>query len=264
MKIRSGILSEKINTDFLSPVEVYKLVLDGRLKIFPPYFWEKPDSLESAAKITRYLIEDILKWTDDDIKQKLVYKIFAKYKLRGMIDRVFGGSTFKAINNAYPNRFKIWEFQQVPKGFWNDETICEALQWILEKHPEIQITDLTYKDIHNYGTNAMYQYMMKEKKNLYYYVNLIFPNKYQEWEFYRVSNKFWANKENRVRAIKWLVEDRLGIDINNAEEKMVKLEDFKSNKLEGLIAWHYNGSVYLALKEAYPNIDWDIRKSKYI
>jgi hypothetical protein len=70
--------SKIINTIDILAIEIYKLVIKGDLKQFPRYFWEKPDSLKEASKITRYLIEKILNWIDDDIKKNLSLAIFKK------------------------------------------------------------------------------------------------------------------------------------------------------------------------------------------
>jgi len=61
---------KKINTELLTAVEVYKRVLSSELKTFPPGFWSEADGKENAKEVTRYLFEEILKWTGEDIKLK--------------------------------------------------------------------------------------------------------------------------------------------------------------------------------------------------
>ena len=36
---------QKIDTTFMGPVEIYKLVISGKLKIFPKCYWAQPESL---------------------------------------------------------------------------------------------------------------------------------------------------------------------------------------------------------------------------
>lgn len=101
-------IKKKIKSDYdrLSAIEVYKLVLSGKLKKFPNRTWNQPDSVDYGASILRYLIEDILKWTDDDIRNSYSYKTLRDNRLWGLLTEVFERSPFKALNTAYPGRFK--------------------------------------------------------------------------------------------------------------------------------------------------------------
>ena len=74
----------KIDCGLLSPVEVYQLILVGKLKRFPNGFWCEPDGEENAGEILQYLFESLLQWSFQDIKQKIYFKIFNDYKLQGM------------------------------------------------------------------------------------------------------------------------------------------------------------------------------------
>ena len=66
----------KIDCDLLSPVEIYQLVLTGKLKTFPSGSWTEPDAMENAVEILRYLFETILKWSFEDIKRNCSVKLF--------------------------------------------------------------------------------------------------------------------------------------------------------------------------------------------
>jgi len=126
-------MSKKINTINLTAVQVYKLILDESLKIFPKYFWDKPDSLKEAGELTRYLIDDILKWDSNDVKNNLDRYVFGKNKLGGMLVRVFSSSTYNAINNAYPNKYLAWELKFTPQHYWNVNTAKKATKWLIEE-----------------------------------------------------------------------------------------------------------------------------------
>lgn len=119
----------------MDPVEVYKLLLNGSITKFPKNFFGKSDSknLEICAKITRYLIKEHLRWNDEELCENLSKKIFYTYKLRGMLQNIFHNSPYEAINNAFPNHFKPFQLNCIPKGYWTLETGSEATIWLLEE-----------------------------------------------------------------------------------------------------------------------------------
>ena len=91
-------------------------------------FW----NLKTAKEATIWLIEEKLKWNDDDIKEKLSANTFIKNSLTSIIS-LFNGSPYLAIENAYPGKFKPWEVARVSKNFWNMETAREATIWLIEE-----------------------------------------------------------------------------------------------------------------------------------
>ena len=78
-----GVNSKYIN-EILDDVECYKLVLQGKIKRFPRGFWAKPWSLQSAREIIRYLLEERLHYSREDICKKLKKSTFEDNKLGGM------------------------------------------------------------------------------------------------------------------------------------------------------------------------------------
>ena len=118
------------------PVGVYKMVLDGTLKQFPKGFWSMPENIDYARDCTMYLIEKVLKWDKEQIKENFGKDTLAKYKLMGMYIKVCNNSVYKAINYAYPNKYKPWELRRM--GFiWSDETKIEAIKWLVEDRLKI-------------------------------------------------------------------------------------------------------------------------------
>ena len=101
--------------------------------------WELPSvpkkiwNVETAKEATIWLIEEKLKWSDEDIKEKLSANTFIKNSLGGMLTILFNNSPYLAIENAYPGKFKPWEVARVSKKFWNMETAREATIWLIEE-----------------------------------------------------------------------------------------------------------------------------------
>lgn len=85
-----------------------------------------------------------------------------------------------------------------------------------------------------------------------------FPDKIQPWVNGRISNNFWQEKQNRISAVKWLVADKLSIDVKTAGKIIISKNDFNRNGLSYLFNSYYN-SVSKALSEAYPLLmPWQI------
>lgn len=148
-----------------TPVELYKKILKGELKRFPNRFWVDPGAEENAKEITRYFIEEILKWTDEEVKANLTEMVFRKYKLSGMLEYTFDRSPFKAIDNAYPGKFKEWEFKSVPRHLWeNEEKRNEAIRWLLIKVNKDKFKELTNVDFLNNGLGGLMDYLIRKKE----------------------------------------------------------------------------------------------------
>ena len=105
--------NEKIKKEWfkMDAIDVYKIVLKGYIiKTFPNGFWQQPEAKQNAIKCTRFLIEEMLKYDNEMIKEKNSKKIFNENKLSWMLNVCFNGSPYEAINTAYPNKFKKSDF----------------------------------------------------------------------------------------------------------------------------------------------------------
>lgn len=143
----------KYSYDNKEPHEIFQDILDGKIGRFPANYWKQSGVEEVAASITRYFIEVVLRWNDVEIKN-INEKVFRQYRLSGMLEYVFDRSPFRAINNAYPGKYKPWELHCIPKGFWKEENNrSEALRYLLE-HTQYNLyntLDLQEIEIYNRG-----------------------------------------------------------------------------------------------------------------
>jgi hypothetical protein len=85
--------------------------LEWELLQVPKNYW----NIETGTKAVKWLIEEILKWNEDDIKNKYNHDILKKHRLTTMIKNSFNGDIIDAINAAYPNKFKISDFNNISK-----------------------------------------------------------------------------------------------------------------------------------------------------
>ena len=122
-------------------IQIYKNVLSGSMKRFPTNFWQDDlgKNLTDSAIITRYLIEEILQWDDETVKEEICCKTFFAHRLKGMLTVLYGDSVYAALNNAYPDKYKQWELSCTPRNFWTLETAKEATIWLLRD--TLQLSD---------------------------------------------------------------------------------------------------------------------------
>jgi len=114
----------------LPSVHVYKLLMNNNIARFPNRFWVGEDALVRASEITVHLIEGVLKWHKDEVREQMSIKIFKDNKLLGMLNSLFGGSPYMAIENAYPDKYEAWELANVPMNYWTPQTVKNISSWI--------------------------------------------------------------------------------------------------------------------------------------
>ncbi|MEG1287545.1 MAG: hypothetical protein RSD13_05780, partial [Clostridium sp.] len=83
-------------------------------------------------------------------------------------------------------------------------------------------------------------------------INEIYSDKIYCWELKKssVPVNFWKSKDNRIRAIRWLVKDKLQFS-NKQIINELSMEHFSEYKLTTLICECYNKSIPKAIVEAY-------------
>jgi hypothetical protein len=255
----------KYNYDQLSPVEVYQLILAGKIKKFPKGTWEQPDSVEYAADIVRYWIEHILKWSDEDIKKGLSARLFIKHKLGGPLQRVFGESPYQAINAVYPGRFKEWDLPIVPQNYWDYENAIAAIKWLIEE--KLQWND---EDIKKNLTSDVFKKnrLARPFGKLFHsrpfqVLEAVYPGRFKEWELSSVSLGFWTH-ENAAKAVKWLIEEKLQWSEEDIKQQFSQ-KVFINNGLHGLLQEFFKSSPFKALDSTYPGRfnEWELLKVPY-
>lgn len=102
---------------------------------FPNRFWKGKEGKERAAIVTKYLIRNVLGWNRRDIIKKFSQDIFIKNKLGGMLTCCFNKSPYKALESAYPGRFRPWEFRR--KNMWQGKEgiglANQAIRWLVDE-----------------------------------------------------------------------------------------------------------------------------------
>lgn len=238
----------------MDPVSVYKIILNGKFnKNFPNGFWDSKDGKAKAFNILKWLINDYLNLSRDEIIENTCIKFFVKYRLRGMLMLLFNDSPVDAIMECFPNTFNICEFKRVPNNYWSVETGVEAVKWLLEEkfrftEDEIK-TKCSYKLFKSNNLGGMLDIVFNgSSSNAIMYT---YPNRFKEWELVNCPRSFW-DLNNGIKATKWLVEEKMNLNPRK-DLVLIKRKDFVDNGLEGMLCVLYNKSFDKALESAYPN-----------
>ena len=249
--------------DDIDIVEMYKEILKGARNKFVNGVWQRPDAITNSIKVTKYLIEEKLKLTDEEIKEQLSVKLLKDNKLRGMLSICFNGSPYQVINTIYPNKFKEWEFKYTPNSFWTKEKGIEATKWLVEE--KLKLTDEEIKEqlsVNLFKDNNLYNMLIYcFNSSPYQAINATYSNKFKEWEFKSTPRNFWT-KENGIEATKWLIEEKLKLTDEELKEQL-SVNLFKDNNLYSVLDACFNCSPYQAINETYPNKfkEWEFSKT---
>lgn len=236
----------------ISPVEeIYQLVLDGTLNRFPSGFWLMPGNYDYAERCLRYLIERVLKWSDEEVKQNINTALLAKYKLSTPRVKLYG-SLHKYLDAAYPGKFHPWELAaSTPPNYWCRETKIEAVKWYYtEKHK----WDRDFV-MQTFGRNYLATHLAREvgKFKDYFdsnfeFLNAVFPGEFQPVELY-INTRNREDNELKVEALRWLFTEKYPYDRRFILENY-STDFIKTNHLSKLI--RKNTSIYELINRAFP------------
>lgn len=308
-------------------VKIYKKVLKGTIKGFPYGFWARNDNkYEDASCCIKYLVEVVLKWehedmkkmtksklrlyklggmldtvfdgdlyqamdcaykyifypwnlsrcqngywneenapiairnnmmlkrwSGDDIRKKYGYDFFRETGLIHMLNTVYDGDIYEALNSAYPGQYKMWELKRVKSGYWTQETIAEAVRWMIEDklcwEKEDVKRNLNKRIFEVFGLGGM---LYNECDNSpYKALQIAYPGEYEVWELSRVSKNYW-DRETGLKVIKHLIEDEWRYSKEDIKVKLSR-KDFVDNGYEYLLDEIFKGDIYGIINEIYPN-----------
>jgi hypothetical protein len=138
-----------------------------------------------------------------------------------------------------------WLEGNVPNGYWKiKENRINAVKWLIE------ILNKPLKEIsrNDFIAHKLWGLLSYYKSSTYKALQEA-GFEVDGWGLKRTKYKFWTIKENRVKAIQWLIRK------TGKPYKQLTSADFKSFGLSGLLSKYYGGSVFKALKESEYNIN---------
>lgn len=217
-------------------------------KKVPQSFWNKETSIEAMS----WLFNEKLKWNKEEIKVKTVKQLFQENGLLGMLNTLYNGNIYEAINALYPD-IKPWELPRVPQDFWNKENSIEAISWLFNEKlqwdkEEIKekVTKQTFKENGLLG-------MLKLVYNCspYHAIIELYPD-IKPWELQQSPRNFW-NKETAIEAMSWLFNEKLKWD-KFAVENYTTKKVFTNNNLGYMFYNIYGENKTKAINDVLPYI----------
>ncbi|MCB2305611.1 DUF4046 domain-containing protein [Clostridium estertheticum] len=241
-----------INFTDLDDIEIYELVLQGRIPNFPSGFWVNRSEEEAkhvAIKLLKYLIDERLKFNKKDVKTEVSKMFLTKYKLH-TASKLFGRSAIRYIINAYPEAgYLPWQFKhdKVPQSYWTDEqNRVNALKYIFEVEMKWGIEDvkekLTWGVFEENGLGSLHYYY----PSLFRIIKAVYKNEISPWEIANseVPNGTWESESNRISAVKWLI---LRTKLQNEQ---INRKTFAKYGLSRLLGKYFGDNAARAISEA--------------
>lgn len=246
----------------LSAIEIYEMILEDKIKRFPPYFWKNEFSLNYARELGIYVIKKHFDNDNEKILKTYGNSFINKIHLHSVL-KLFNGSAFEYIDFLYPNRFKPWQFKSCPNEYWNKENAITATIWLVEerlKWDESEVKKkLNSKIFAMHKLNGMLSVIYND--SVYSAINVAYPDKYLPWELSNVPLNFWKERESVKAALRWLLESELQFTRMEMQTNLT-VELFNKQGLSSILRY-YGGIPYDVLAELYPDIDWSkVKKYK--
>lgn len=256
-----GLVYTQFKGNAYSFVEIYT---NGRIKPWEMKKTPKGIFKEESTQVeaVKWLFEQKLKWTDEDVKQKLSASTFRENGLSSLFAQYT--NYYDLLNLAYPNRFNPWEMAMgVPRKYWKKhEHGRKAIEWLckrLGKTIEEFLNQGTYKDLMENSLSGLYQ----EYREFHLLTEALFPEfnekKDKPWIHKRVPNDYWDCVDHQIEAVKWLIEVKLKLTEEEIKQHVCQ-NTFNEHGFSALIARF--DSYFELIDLAYPGRfhPWEIMK----
>ncbi|MBJ8078489.1 hypothetical protein JDS92_24470 [Bacillus cereus group sp. N12] len=96
-------------------------------------------------------------------------------------DEIWHSQPFSMLNDLYPGRFKPWELNKVPNGYWTRENAIEALKWTIEVKLKLSDEELievySFEWVKQMGLRTPLVHFWN--KNAYKMLNTLYPGRYK-------------------------------------------------------------------------------------
>lgn len=242
--------------------EVYPDLEPWQMGHVPMTYWMGKKGHEHARQATRWLIAQMglasVPWRD--VAQRVDFYSFGQYGLRGMLDRVYGGSPYAALRDVYP-ALEAWDRDTVPRDFWRGEQGREnarrATRRMLEESGLVNLAleelarEVTQHTFAEHGLSGMLSNVYMSSP--YEALRDLYPQ-LRPWQMTRVPLRYWNGAEGREHAreaMQWLM-DRLELSTNASYEELqtsLTRHAFREAGLSGMLQTVYNSRISQGIDE---------------
>ncbi|HHP1116800.1 TPA: DUF4046 domain-containing protein [Bacillus thuringiensis] len=165
-----------------SPFQMLNALYPSKFKAWqmrktPRGFWTK----ETALELLKWTIEVKEKLTDEQLKQVYEIKWLRKHNLSTPLKEIWHTQPFSMLDELYPGKFKPWELNKVPNGYWTRENAIEALKWTIEVKLKLSNEELmevySFEWVKQIGLRTPLVHFWS--KNAYKMLNTLYPGRYK-------------------------------------------------------------------------------------
>jgi hypothetical protein len=122
------------------------------------------------------------------------------------------------IENAYPRKFKPWEFNHVPWKYWRGENgrkrAIEVVRFMIEEKSKMAHHEIPLRINHRFfKEHGLTGILGSFGDSPYQVINAVYPGHFQPWELANVSMNYWKNPENIKQTLDWFLFQKLGFPL---------------------------------------------------
>ena len=159
-----------------------------------------------------------------------------------------GWNYYEVIDNAYPGRFKPWQFQQVTGKYWDGEEgkkrAIEAVKYVIEEKLKIPLKEIPIQvNIHFFSQHSLRGVFSLFGQSPFQVVEAVYPGVFKPWQFAHVPMNCWKNEEYvREAMVDFLFKQ---LHFSSYEEAFLKLKGshFTDFQLTGLFQMAFDSRM---------------------
>jgi hypothetical protein len=178
------------------------------------------------------------------------------------ISNIYKGSLYTTLKEIYPQHdWNPLKFTKVPKGYWKDANTQRTALEKIGSELGVKELDDWYTVDRGFVTSKLTFISNYYNCSLYSTLKELYPqHNWDPLKFSKVPNNYWADTNTQRDAL-----EKLGVQLG-----VKQLDDWYNISGKNVISelnfikHYYQGSLYITLKELYPQHVWDPLKFSQI
>lgn len=158
-------------------------------------YWNDTENVKDAI---RWLIEEKLLGDRERVCKEFNSDLLFKNNLSTLVSK----GIYDCLEIAYPGEYKAWELSSTPQGYWNDETVKDAVRWIIEEKLD-SVDDKVYSEFTTDFIKTLGCSTILKRYSLFQLLELAYPNRFDKEKFKMAKEDSKVLFANRTRGPYW-------------------------------------------------------------